>query len=130
MFEDAKEQMLRLPHAVQLWMRWLNIVFLLGLPFIVSHVEARWVLFSYIVAFPVGLLAFIVTRNIKLTGIPHFLFWTPLLVYLPYSAMGDPEFRFMSLYGIWVSLLCITIAISVAFDLKALIEFCSPDQVR
>ncbi len=119
MFEDAKQQIILLPHSVQLWMRWLNIVFLFGIFFAFTHVTARLSLLAYIVCFPVAVAVFYYTRNISLTGIPHIVFWTPLLIYLPYAVSNDPDFNLFSIYGIWVLLLCLTVAISVMFDVWA-----------
>ncbi|MDF1671285.1 MAG: hypothetical protein P1U83_16910 [Roseovarius sp.] len=119
MFEDAKQQMILLPRPVQLWMRWLNIVFLIGIFFAFTHVTARLSLLAYIVCFPVAVVIFYYTRNIRLTGISHIVFWTPLMIYLPYAVSNDPDFNLLSIYGIWVLLLCLTVAISVMFDVRA-----------
>lgn len=108
-----------LPRPVLIWMRWLNIVFLIGLMFVHSHVEARWALAAYAVCFPVGFLIYYFVRDIDITGLPHIIFWTPLLVYLPYAALQDPTFSLVSFYGVWISLLLATIAVSVVLDIKA-----------
>ncbi len=121
LFDDAIKQMGELPHWVQLWMRWLNIVFLLGLVFVANHAEARWSLVAYVVAFPVGFLAFYLVRDIRMTGLPHILLWTPLLIYLIGAVASDPTFELISLFGLWVSLLVTTIFVSVILDIKGLI---------
>jgi hypothetical protein len=123
MLEDAKQQISFLPRSVQLWMRWLNIVFLLGLFFVSRHDGARWALVAYAAAFPVGALVFHVTREIRLTGVPHILFWTPLLPCLANAAATDPYVRFGSLYAVWALLLGLTIAVSVAFDIREVWAF-------
>ena len=121
MFDDAIEQMGELPHWVQLWMRWLNIVFLLGLFFVANHAEAQWSLVAYLLAFPIGFLAFYFVRDIRMTGLPHILLWAPLLIYLIGASMSDPTFEMISLFGLWVSLLVATIIVSVLLDIKGLI---------
>lgn len=121
MFDDAIKQMGELPRWVQLWMRWLNIVFLLGLFFVANHAEARWSLVAYLVAFPVGFLAFYLVRDIRMTGLPHILLWAPLLIYLTDAVMSDPAFDMFSPFGLWVSLLAPTILVSVLLDIKGLI---------
>lgn len=121
MFDDAIKQMGELPQWVQLWMRWINIVFLLGLFFVANHTEARWSLVAYFLAFPVGLLAFYLVRDIRMTGLPHIVFWAPLLIYLIGTVVSDRAFEIMSLYGLWVSLLVTTIFISVILDIKGLL---------
>jgi hypothetical protein len=123
MLADAKQQIATLPRPVQLWMRWLNIVFLLGLFFVSRHDGARWALVAYAAAFPVGALVFHVTREIRLTGVPHILFWTPLLPCLAHAAATDPYVRFGSLYAVWALLLGLTIAVSVAFDIREVWAF-------
>ena len=120
MFEDAKQQIAAMPQPVQLWMRWLNIVFLLGVFFAWSEVEARWALAAYFVSFPVGFGAFYFFRDIRITGLPHILIWGPLVGFLVHSAANDPDYRVISLYGCWVSLLCLTIAISIILDIKGI----------
>ncbi|MEM9570032.1 MAG: hypothetical protein AAF996_01110 [Pseudomonadota bacterium] len=121
MFDDAIKQMAELPQWVQLWMRWLNIVFLLGLFFFANHAEARWSLVAYVVAFPVGFLAFYFVRDIRMTGLPHIVFWTPLLIYLIGTVISDRTFEMVSLFGLWVSLLITTIFVCVILDVKGLI---------
>lgn len=120
MFDDAIKQMGELPSWVQLWMRWLNIVFLLGLFFVGNHVEARWAIVAYIVSFPVGFLAFYFVRDIRVTGLPHIVFWAPFLIYLVHTVANDNEFEVMSLFGLWVALLVATISVSTILDIKGL----------
>lgn len=120
MFDDAIKQIGELPHWVQLWMRWLNIVFLLGLFFVANHAEARWSLVAYLAAFPIGFLAFYFVRDIRMTGLPHILLWAPLLIYLIGAILSDPTFEMISLFGLWVSLLIATITVSVLLDIKGL----------
>jgi len=121
LFDDAIKQMGELPQWVQLWMRWLNIVFLLGLFFVANHVEARWSLIAYLAAFPVGFLAFYLVRDIRMTGLPHIVFWTPLLIYLIGIVVSDRTFEMVSSFGLWVALLITTIFVSVILDIKGLI---------
>ncbi len=121
MFDDAIKQMGELPQWVQLWMRWLNIVFLLGIFFVANHTEARWSLVAYFAAFPIGFLAFYLVRDIRMTGLPHIVFWAPLLIYLIGSVVNDRTFEKVSLFGLWVALLVTTIFVSVILDIKGLI---------
>lgn len=120
MFEDARLQISKLPHWVQLWMRWLNIIFLLGVFFIWEHAEAQWALAAYAISFPIGFGAFCFFRDVRITGLPHLLLWAPLLVLLMHSAANDPDFRMVSFYGIWISLLSLTIVVSVVLDIKGI----------
>ena len=123
--EDARQQMSLLPRPIQYWMRWLNIVFLTGMAFVFSYAATRWKLAAYVVRFQVAIPIFYLTRDIDMLGAPHVLFWTPLLIYLPLVAAGDPNFNLLSLYGGWSVLLLLTISISVVFDVRAIIAFFS-----
>lgn len=123
MFEEAIRQMSALPRPVQLWMRWLNIVFVPAVYFAFEFDAARWALAAYLISFPVGVLVFVVTRNIHMTGVPHILFWTPLLVYLGFSISADPAVGNVSVYGVWLVLLSVTIATSLVFDIRAVIAY-------
>lgn len=123
--EDARHQITSLPRPVQNWMLWLNIVFLAGLLFVSSHEAVRWVIAAYVVCFPVAVPFYIYTRDIAMSGVPHILFWTPLLIYLPVEASEDPNFSLLSLYGVWTVLLLLSIAISVAFDVRAVLKHVS-----
>lgn len=122
LFADAMQQMNALPRPVQLWMRWLNIVFLPVFFFLGSHEDAALVLAVFILQFPVGALIFYYTRDIRMTGVPHILFWTPLTVYLLVFTKSPAVLSLPAPYAIWVLLLGLTMVISVFFDLKGLLS--------
>ena len=123
LLEQAKEQILLLPDYVQVWMRWLNIVFLLSILFIKNHKVARWALIAYIACFPVGILIYYFTRDINLLGTPHILFWTPLLVYIIKKGLNNSQFNLNSFYGVWIVLLSLTILVSLIFDAREVYFF-------
>ena len=125
MLEDARQQIALLPRPIQTWMLWLNVVFLAGLLFISSYEAVRWVIAAYVVCFPTAVPIYIYTKDIAMSGVPHILFWTPLLIYLPVEAAEDPNFSLLSLYGVWTVLLLLTIAISVVFDVRAVLKYFS-----
>lgn len=121
MLEGAKQQLLALPRPVHLWMRWLNIVFLFGLFFVDSQDGAKWGLIAYFTAFPIGVLVFWRQRDMRLTGLAHIICWTPVLVCLPTEAAMSSDFRLLTPYGVWIVLLCATVAVSVIFDIRAVV---------
>lgn len=123
LIKEAGLQMNQLPRPIQLWMQWLNIVFLPSLFFVFSYAEVRWVILVYFIGFPVGFLAYYFTKDLGMMGVAHILFWTPLLCYLAYTLIDNPNVSFLSLYGVWVSLLCLTMAIAVILDIKAVSSF-------
>ena len=118
LIEQAKEDILLLPNIVQVWMRWLNIIFLLGIVFIKNHLVARWALAAYIACFPLAVPIYYFTRDINLLGVPHLLFWAPLLIYILKKELNNSQFNLKSSYSIWVLLLSLTILISLVFDIK------------
>lgn len=123
LFEQAKAQILLLPDIVQIWMRWLNIVFLLSIMFIKNHTAARWALVAYIACFPVGFLIYYFTKDINLLGVPHVLFWGPLLIYIYKKEFNNSQLNLKSTYGVWVVLLSLTILISLVFDVRSIYNF-------
>ena len=125
LFEEARVQMDALPRPVNWWMRWMNIIFLLGFLFISKHEAVGWVLAAYFVCFPAAIPFLYYTRDITMSGVPHIFFWSPLLVSLPFQAAVDPDFVLMSAYGIWTGALLLTVAISVLFDVRAVITYFS-----
>ena len=118
LIEQAKEQILLLPNTVQVWMRWLNIIFLLSVLFIKNHSVARWTLAAYIACFPVGVPIYYFTRDINLLGVTHLLFWAPLLVYILKKELNNSQLNPKSPYGIWVVLLSLTILVSLVLDVR------------
>lgn len=112
-----------LPDAVQIWMRWLNIIFLLGLFFVRTHKTARWALVAYVISFPVALPIFCLTRDVSMLGVPHLLFWAPLLLYILTVEFRSAAFKLLSLYGVWIALLSLTILVSIVFDAKAVFDY-------
>ena len=120
LLEQAKSQMLLLPDIVQIWMRWLNIIFLLGVLFVKNHNVARWALIAFFASFPVGFLVYYFTRDINLMGVPHVLFWAPLLFYIIFKELKFLQFNRIYFYDIWVVLLSLTIIISLFFDVRSI----------
>lgn len=114
-----------LPRPVHWWMWWFNLLFLIGVIFAIWHVPARWAVFAHLLCFPVGFAAYHFTRDIALMGAPHIIFWTPLLIYFPLVTFNDPSFVLLSPFGIWIIALSVTIAVSVMFDLRAVLSYLS-----
>lgn len=55
-------------------------------------------------------------------GFAHILLWTPLLAYLPRTAVLEPDVRPVSPHGIWMLGLCVSIAVSVMLDTTAVVD--------
>ncbi len=121
MLADMQAQMEMLSPAVQAWLNWMTICFLVSLLFVWTHKAARWVLAVMVLTMPLGLAIFALTGAVHLLGITHLILWTPLLVYMVKSEVRTDEFKVGSPYGIWVLLLVATIFISLVFDVRDVI---------
>ena len=120
LFGEVGQKLELLPRPVQWWMRWFNALFLLAGVLAIWHVPARWALIAHLLCFPTGFMVYRYTRDVHLMGLPHLVFWTPLLVYLPTVIIRDPGLSIASSIGIWILLLVPTIAISLVFDVRAM----------
>ena len=118
--EQGYAQIILLPQSVQMWMNWLNIVFLMGLFFVKNHRAARWSLVAYLAGFLVGAVIFYYTVSIALLGVTHIVCWLPLLIYLVRTKAIKWQLQVSSVYEVWVILLALTIAISLFFDFRDL----------
>lgn len=115
---QLNEQMAVLPQWVQYWINWMMLIFLLSVAFVWKHQAARYVLATFILTMPVGLLVFYLTNNAHLLGIAHLILWAPLLYALIKYEIKRTNFSFASYYGVWLGLLIATISISLVFDIR------------
>jgi hypothetical protein len=56
--------------------------------------------------------------NAHSLGIAHLILWAPLLFALVKYEIKQDDFKFASIYGVWLSLLMITIDVSLVFDIR------------
>jgi len=118
LMNEANAQMLATSQVVQIWMSWMMFLFLGSVVFLKNHKAARYALAALLFAVPVAIVIFYFSKNIHLLGITHLIVWAPLLVYFLRSEMKSNEFNLRSPYGIWVSLLSLTISVSLVFDVR------------
>lgn len=104
--------------AVNLWMYWMNLIFLASVFFIANNSGARYALLAMLIALPTAPIIYGLTGSIHLLGIAHILFWSPVAYYMVMQEMRGLSFKVSSPYGIWVLLLTATILISLAFDFR------------
>lgn len=104
--------------AVQMWMNWMLLVFMLSIVFVWKFPPARWVLGAFILSGIVGFLIFKITQKPHLIGISHIVLWIPLGLYLYKSVIKSSNFKRRSIYGVWILLVMATIVISVVFDFR------------
>jgi hypothetical protein len=118
MMNQLNAQMAVLPQWVQYWMNWMIFIFLVSVVFVWKFKAARYVFASLILTMPVGMWVFYVTQNAHLLGIAHLIIWAPLLFALVKYEIKQDDFRFASIYGVWLSLVMITISVSLVFDIR------------
>jgi hypothetical protein len=82
MMNQLNEQMAVLPQFIQYWMNWMLFIFLVSVAFVWKFKAARYVLITFILTMPVGMLVFYFTQNAHLLAIAHLILWTPLLFVL------------------------------------------------
>ena len=105
---------------VYYWVIWLVFINLFSVIFIFKHVEARWVLGVFVVvAFSMHLL-FLQVGMVRLLGIVHVIYWTPLLIYM---FRRFKKIATKTSYGIYIRILMLTIATSLAIDYVDVVRY-------
>ncbi len=103
--------------TVKIWMNWMMIIFMSSLFFTYKHVSARYILLCIVLTAILAILIFNVTKSPHMVGASHIL-WIPLVIYLiKVEIIGKTE-KLKSVYGIYLTLLLVTIVISLFFDIR------------
>ena len=99
---------------IDIWLNILSFVLILSIPFAFVRKEARWVLLSLFLVFPAMMYLYSQIGYVRLLGIVHVIFWTPLLIYL---WIRRSEWRVgETISGKWIVAVVTVLAISLAFD--------------
>lgn len=105
------------PAWVRIWLRFMQISFLIGLVFVWRHVEARWAVGGFFAVF----LAAVVSQQVfdieplsGLIALFHVVFWTPALYVL---ITRRPFSQGFSAYSIWSGVIAFVIVFSFIFDI-------------
>jgi len=103
------------PAWVQIWVTWLGLINTAAVLFVFSRAETRWALVAWIIAASgvMGIFALQGQEMTRLMGLGHIIAWSPLLWYL-WRRRGDIFLTHAS--GVYLHLLFLTNAISLAFD--------------
>ena len=118
------------PENVQIWMKIMAISFLLSIFFVYKKSGARWILLAFVVNV-IGLIAgkilFPEATRTTIGSIVHITFWTPILwvVWCPAKRPSLSLTQNNNLHRVYVVWLCWTsliLAISLVFDLRALLQ--------
>ena len=109
------------PTWIYIWLNILSLVVMLSIPFAFISRQARWILLSILLIFPTMIWLYGEIGYVRLLGIVHIIFWTPLMIYLWHGRgqwrVGD------TLTGKWLVLVFFVIAISLAFDYTDVIRW-------
>lgn len=100
------------PWWLQAWVGWMMLVNTASL-FFLRHREARWVLAVWIGNVITMMALYEAVGYVRLLGLSHVIWWTPLLVYL---AAVRERFAGSGVFGLWARALLVTIAISLVID--------------
>lgn len=114
------------PAWIFTWVNFIGIVFMLAIPFSFSRVEARWALLAMLLALPSMMALHAVVGMVRLLGIVHVVFWTPLAVYL-WRRRGSWRVK-DTLAGKWLVVLFATILVSLAFDYTDVVRYLLGDR--
>lgn len=119
-----QEELAELPGFVQNWISYMRAVFFGGIIFVPWRTEARFVVLT-MVATAILLIGLKITFPLIHSGsvgtVVHLLLWSPLLVYLimrrrAIMAHLTGGQLLGALYGLWVSVVSITLAASLVLD--------------
>lgn len=102
------------PLWVQYWLAFMSFVLMLAFPFALVRKEARVVALVVAITFPAMIGLYSLIGYVRLLGIVHAVFWTPLVIYL-WRRRGEWRVR-ESVSGKWLLVLFATMIVSLAFD--------------
>lgn len=108
------------PAHLKAWLLWLFTINASSL-FFARYVEARWVLAAMVANLASMMLLLNLYGGGHHMGIPHVVFWTPLLGYLVMRRKTITKQT--SPYAAWVALLFVTDAISLVMDYATLAKW-------
>jgi len=60
----------------------MGLVIMLAIPFAITRIEARWTIVAMLLTFPTMMWLYSQVGYQRLLGLPHAIFWTPMVVWL------------------------------------------------
>jgi hypothetical protein len=106
-----------LPLWVNVWRGWMFLVFTLGIVFVWSKVEARWLAVTMVVSIVGYNLVAMQSGVGRFPSIAFVALWSPLALYLWRRRPGLARAtRFDRLYAHWLDAALATLAVSLGFD--------------
>jgi len=116
--EWNNEARANIPPYLMAWLGLLSLTFLASIFFVWHHIEARWVLGSFIASHVVTAAIDTQTDIVVLAGLVgliHFVCWLPALLVL---LARSPFLSQRSAFGVWSAAITIVILISFYFDVR------------
>jgi len=101
------------PQYLQIWLNWLVAINLASVLFIFHKPQARWVLLAMIGNVAFMMFLFSQVGFVRLLGLSHIIFWTPLLIYL---AMRKGTLNVTSISGIYFIVVFVSNLASLVLD--------------
>lgn len=96
------------------WVNFMGLVIMLAVVFVFTRLEARWTLVAMALTVPAMLWLYNQVGYQRILGLPHVMFWTPLVVWL---WMRRDKWRVKeTLGGKWVLVLFTVMVISLVMD--------------
>lgn len=111
------------PLWIRIWLRFMQLTFVVGIAFIWNHSEARWAVGGFIAVFAVTVLSQTLTSIVPLSGfiaLLHVIFWAPALYFL---ITRRPFLKERTVYALWSALITIVIIFSFVFDVPSMIVY-------
>lgn len=113
-----------MPLGWQAWVFWMMIVNSASL-FFLKHMEARFCLAVWI---PNGITMMLLAEQmgyVRLLGISHIVWWTPLIIYL---FLRRKQFDLKTLAGKWIVVMLITNSLSLVVDYTDVARYIAGDR--
>lgn len=113
-FKNFSADLVAGPLWVSLWVGFMGLVLLLAMPFAFKRAEARWTIVAMMCVFPFMMWLYCRFGYQRILGLPHVLFWTPLVIYI-WSRRRTWQVK-ETLAGKWVFLAFGTMCTSLVID--------------
>ncbi|MEO0368328.1 MAG: hypothetical protein AAF197_06020 [Pseudomonadota bacterium] len=107
------------PIWIGVWLRVMQLSFVVGLLFVWRHGEARWAVGGFFGLFVAVVLSQTLTEIVPLSGfiaLLHVIFWSPALYVL---LTRRPFMSGLSIYSMWSGWITLVILFSFVFDIPA-----------
>ena len=103
------------------WVGFMGVVLSFAVVFAFTRVEARWTLAAMAATVPLMMFIYHQVGYQRLLGLPHILFWTPLVIWL-WQRRDRWRVR-QTLGGKWVLVLFIMMVISLVIDYSDVVRY-------